>query len=275
MLADGNVDPDTNTWCGHGLPCEMYPEFAKIAEEEGNKEAMVLFKTILKVEAEHKTPAVLILAAGLGSRLGNLTKNINKAMLPINNKAIISHIIDKFPKDYEFVITLGYKGEELKQYCEKLKNGVLKGKQFPFNYYAAWKRNSNESVKKALELINKAEGGVTNTQIIKAIKNPDLNDLKEGKRLEAVIYNDLMTDGRFLQVGKRWDLKEKYTMKEILREQYRSLSETDLKKIVEEVENEEEFDEEIEMAVSIDDNEFDDAIALNDVQEFDDLESDR
>jgi DNA-directed RNA polymerase delta subunit len=126
-----------------------------------------------------------------------------------------------------------------------------------------------------LELINKAEGGVTNTQIIKAIKNPDLNDLKEGKRLEAVIYNDLMTDGRFLQVGKRWDLKEKYTMKEILREQYRSLSETDLKKIVEEVENEEEFDEEIEMAVSIDDNEFDDAIALNDVQEFDDLESDR
>ena len=71
-----------------------------------------------KVEAEHKTPAVLILAAGLGSRLGNLTKNINKAMLPINNKAIISYIIDKFPSEYEFIITLGYKGNELKQYCE-------------------------------------------------------------------------------------------------------------------------------------------------------------
>jgi choline kinase/thiamine kinase-like enzyme/mannose-6-phosphate isomerase-like protein (cupin superfamily) len=70
-----------------------------------------------KIEAEHKTPAVLILAAGTGSRLGNLTKNINKAMLPINNKAIISHIIDKFPKEYEFVVCLGYKGEELKQYC--------------------------------------------------------------------------------------------------------------------------------------------------------------
>jgi len=71
-----------------------------------------------KVEAEHKTPAVLILAAGLGSRLGNLTKNINKAMLPINNKAIISYIIDKFPSEYEFIVTLGYKGNELKQYCE-------------------------------------------------------------------------------------------------------------------------------------------------------------
>jgi NDP-sugar pyrophosphorylase family protein/mannose-6-phosphate isomerase-like protein (cupin superfamily) len=71
-----------------------------------------------KVEAEHKTPAVLVLAAGLGSRLGNLTSNVNKAMLPINNKAIISYIIDKFPKEYEFIVCLGYKGEELKQYCQ-------------------------------------------------------------------------------------------------------------------------------------------------------------
>ena len=71
-----------------------------------------------KVEAEHKTPAVLVLAAGLGSRLGSLTKNVNKAMLPINNKAIISYIIDKFPRDYEFVVALGYKGEELQQYCQ-------------------------------------------------------------------------------------------------------------------------------------------------------------
>ena len=61
-----------------------------------------------KVEAEHKTPAVLVLSAGLGSRLGNLTKNVNKAMLPINNKAIISYIIDKFPKEYEFIVALGY-----------------------------------------------------------------------------------------------------------------------------------------------------------------------
>ena len=70
-----------------------------------------------KVEAEHKTPAVLILTAGIGSRLKNLTKNINKALLPINNKAIISHIINKFPSEYEFIIALGYKGESLKEYC--------------------------------------------------------------------------------------------------------------------------------------------------------------
>lgn len=71
-----------------------------------------------KIEGEHQTPAVLILAAGLGTRLESLTKEINKALLPINNRAIISHIIDKFPKDYEFIIAIGYKGEFVREYCE-------------------------------------------------------------------------------------------------------------------------------------------------------------
>ena len=71
-----------------------------------------------KINAEHQKPAVLILAAGYGSRLKNLTEKINKVLLPINNKAIISHIIDKFPNDYDFVIALGYEGESIKEYLE-------------------------------------------------------------------------------------------------------------------------------------------------------------
>lgn len=71
-----------------------------------------------KIEGEHKNPAVLILSAGLGSRLNLLTSNINKALLPIKNKAIISHIIEKFPKTYDFVIAVGYKSESLIDYCK-------------------------------------------------------------------------------------------------------------------------------------------------------------
>jgi choline kinase/mannose-6-phosphate isomerase-like protein (cupin superfamily) len=70
-----------------------------------------------RIDGEHKTPAVLILTAGLGNRLSNLTKEVNKALLPINNRAIISHIIEKFPKDYEFVIAIGYKGNSIQEYC--------------------------------------------------------------------------------------------------------------------------------------------------------------
>ena len=70
-----------------------------------------------RIDGEHKTPAVLILTAGLGNRLSNLTKEVNKALLPINNRAIISHIIEKFPKDYEFINAIGYKGNSIQEYC--------------------------------------------------------------------------------------------------------------------------------------------------------------
>jgi len=59
---------------------------------------------------------VLIPTAGTGSRLNNATKHINKSLLSVGNKPIISHIIEKFPKDIEIVIPLGYKGDILKQY---------------------------------------------------------------------------------------------------------------------------------------------------------------
>lgn len=71
-----------------------------------------------RLDSEHIKPGVLILAAGKGDRLKHLTKNINKALLPINNQAIISKIINKFPNDYKFVITLSYKGSLIEEYLK-------------------------------------------------------------------------------------------------------------------------------------------------------------
>jgi NDP-sugar pyrophosphorylase family protein len=61
---------------------------------------------------------ICILAAGKGTRMGPICKNINKSLLPINNKAIISHIIEKFSKTDSFVIGLGYKAEQVKSYLK-------------------------------------------------------------------------------------------------------------------------------------------------------------
>ncbi len=61
---------------------------------------------------------VLIPTAGLGSRLGNYTKFLNKSLVSINLKPTISYQIEKFPKDTEFVIALGYKGNLVKQFLE-------------------------------------------------------------------------------------------------------------------------------------------------------------
>ena len=59
---------------------------------------------------------VCILTAGKGSRLGSKTSFFNKGLIRVGDKAIISHIIDYFPEDYEFVIVTGYLGDIVKQY---------------------------------------------------------------------------------------------------------------------------------------------------------------
>ncbi len=60
----------------------------------------------------------LILAAGLGSRLHHKTKEIPKAMVQINGKAIISHQIEALKKNniHNIAVVLGYKASTLREY---------------------------------------------------------------------------------------------------------------------------------------------------------------
>ena len=61
---------------------------------------------------------VFIPCAGVGSRLGNLVTNINKGLVSVDNKPVLSHIIDKFDDDIEIVVALGYKGDYVRQFLE-------------------------------------------------------------------------------------------------------------------------------------------------------------
>ena len=47
---------------------------------------------------------VFIPCAGIGSRLGSLVANINKGLVSVDNKPVLSHIIDKFDEDIEIGI---------------------------------------------------------------------------------------------------------------------------------------------------------------------------
>jgi len=62
------------------------------------------------------TPKVCILTAGLGQRMGPIGRMLNKALFPLNGKAIISHIFENFPTHTEFVVALGYRGEQVRSY---------------------------------------------------------------------------------------------------------------------------------------------------------------
>jgi UTP-glucose-1-phosphate uridylyltransferase/thiamine kinase-like enzyme len=61
---------------------------------------------------------VCILAAGIGARMAPFTDQINKSLLPVNFKASLSHIIEKFDNNIEFVIAVGHLSETVKQYLE-------------------------------------------------------------------------------------------------------------------------------------------------------------
>jgi len=59
---------------------------------------------------------VLIPTAGVGSRLGNHCDHVNKTLVPVANRPIISYIVEKFPPDVELIIDLGHKGELVQEF---------------------------------------------------------------------------------------------------------------------------------------------------------------
>lgn len=63
-------------------------------------------------------PTVCLLTAGSGSRIGPLGRKLNKGLLTIDGKAVISHIIEKFPTETEFVIGVGFLGMQVRQYLQ-------------------------------------------------------------------------------------------------------------------------------------------------------------
>ena len=60
-----------------------------------------------------------IFSAGRGTRNNNVD-GLHKALLPIENKPTISHIIEKFDKAVEIVIAVGYKSEQIKSYVDEV-----------------------------------------------------------------------------------------------------------------------------------------------------------
>lgn len=69
-------------------------------------------------ETERKHNWVVIMAGGIGSRLGELTQNIPKPMLPVNGKPILANIIEDFKQQgfYRFILCVNHLGEIIEDY---------------------------------------------------------------------------------------------------------------------------------------------------------------
>ena len=61
---------------------------------------------------------VLITTSGIGSRLGEFTQYTNKSLVRLGDKYSICYIIEQYPENTEFVITLGYYGDHVREFIE-------------------------------------------------------------------------------------------------------------------------------------------------------------
>ena len=85
-----------------------------------------IFSKSKKSQYDHKfLKTVVIMAGGKGARLEPFTNVLPKPLVPINEKPVIEHIIERFNKNKisNFFITLSYKSKILKAFFQEMKPG--------------------------------------------------------------------------------------------------------------------------------------------------------
>ena len=86
---------------------------------------VITFENIFKKNTNSKTfsKTIVIMAGGRGTRLEPFTNILPKPLVPINEKPVIEHIIEKFVENkvYDFFITSNYKSKILKAYLQEMK----------------------------------------------------------------------------------------------------------------------------------------------------------
>jgi dTDP-glucose pyrophosphorylase len=100
-----------------------------IVNEKGLLKDKLSLESVLKIrnnqQKEKLDAPVVIMAGGKGTRMEPFTKILPKPLVPIHEKPIIEHIIQRFTDIgcHDFYLTVNYKGRILKAYFEELQPG--------------------------------------------------------------------------------------------------------------------------------------------------------
>jgi choline kinase len=147
---------------------------------------------------------VLIPTAGTGSRLGPLTTHINKSLVGIANRPTISHIIEQFPKDAEFVIPLGYKGNLVKEFLTL----AYPGRKFFFTEVAPYEGPGSGlglSILTCQEYLQQPFVFIScDTLVQEKIPKPDHNWMGYARRTNTAPYRTLqVTSGKVTAICEK------------------------------------------------------------------------
>lgn len=77
-------------------------------------------RTLLMEKVEsRRSNAVVVMAGGFGRRLGELTKDLPKPMMPVGGRPVLECILDGFRKHdfFDFILTTHYLPEKIQAHC--------------------------------------------------------------------------------------------------------------------------------------------------------------
>ena len=159
---------------------------------------------------------ILITTSGIGSRLGELTDYINKSLVRIGNKPALSLIIENYPSDAEFVITLGHYGEHVREFL----NVTYPNYNFTFvevdNYQGAGS-SLGYSILQAKEhlqcpfVFNACDTLLSDGQIVENYLNSDFNFCLGGVRDDSSQYATLLVDdGKVKEIKRKGEINFDY-----------------------------------------------------------------
>ena len=175
-----------------------------------------LFNSEAKVNKLVQNYPVVIMAGGKGTRLYPITNVIPKPLVPISDKTIIETIIERFQKYGcdEFYISIGYRGEEIKEFFEKKSE-----RKYKISYVEENKPLGTAGAIANLTGINEENFFVTNCDILVDV---DLSELMEYHKsnnnlltLVSVLISNRLPYG-VLETGKNGQLIEIIEKPEIL-----------------------------------------------------------
>ena len=97
-----------------------------LVDDENKLKDVLYWKTVFdsrdRREGKRLNTPVVIMAGGRGTRMEPFTKVLPKSLVPIDEKPVIEHIIERF-RDFgcsDFYLTINYKGRILRAYFEEL-----------------------------------------------------------------------------------------------------------------------------------------------------------
>lgn len=152
--------------------------------DENKKLIAVLSLKDVQVTQPIKENAVVLMAGGLGSRLGELTANCPKPMLKLGDKPILEILIENLREDgfYNFYLSVNYMSEMIESYFEDgQKLGVS------IKYIREKERMGTAGSLSMLEPINELPVIVMNADVITKINFSTLIEFQEANQFDACL----------------------------------------------------------------------------------------